>query len=333
MPQRSSEVKVRGVIDALKADIAVKEISQQVELSETTIYRIRLNLDLYNQPYAPRFARSGRPRALTRLEEEVRVVILRGVDFLTELQAILSYLSEHPSAYIDEVGDFLAFEYGVDTAERNIYNVLARRKWSRKVARRQFLEADRELRTAWIAHQITLRSSELIFIDETGSNRRTGYRRFGWSPQGVPALGRLSSGRGERWSICPALTVGGYLPEPLIVEGSVTKELFTDWVIESVLPYCEAGRTILIMDNCAIHKDKELEVICSEHGVVVDFLPPYCPDFNPIEFSFNELKAFIRRSNYEIPSFEVFGEFLAWCLEHVARPEVCKRYFEKAGYH
>ncbi|KAF2231018.1 hypothetical protein EV356DRAFT_452756, partial [Viridothelium virens] len=50
-------------------------------------------------------------------------------------------------------------------------------------------------------------------------------RNFCWSPCGISALNMLSTSRGEKWSILPALTVNGYLPGPLVCTGAVTQTI------------------------------------------------------------------------------------------------------------
>jgi hypothetical protein len=227
---------------------------------------------------------------------------------------------------------WLAFEWGIDTEVWNIYKLLERRGWSRKVAERRYYEQNDVLRAHWLARRLGLRADRLIFLDESGSNRRSGYRKFGWSPIGIPVYNLISANRGEKWSILPALTINGYLPGALVCTGSVNQELFNSWVETRVLPHCVPGESIIIMDNCAIHKDKDLLRLLNDRGVLVEFLPPYCLEFNPIEFSFNQMKAFIRRYGEMAVEFETFGHFLHYVLEHCASPEASRGFFNKAGY-
>jgi len=57
-------------------------------------------------------------------------------------------------------------------------------------------------------------------------------------------------------------------------------------------------RSIIVLDNCAIHKMPALHEIVEAHGCLLMFLPPYSPDFNPIEESFSCGAYFISRSLY-----------------------------------
>jgi transposase len=74
------------------------------------------------------------------------------------------------------------------------------------------------------------------------------------------------------------------------------------------------------MDNTLMHYTfkAEIEEACTKTGVILKFLPPYSPDFNPIKESFSVLKAFIRRHYcQEIGQFKDYQSFLGWCLQEV----------------
>jgi hypothetical protein len=56
----------------------------------------------------------------------------------------------------------------------------------------------------------------LVFLNESAANEHTGYRKRGWSPRGVDCTDLVTTKWFTRWSILPALTINGYLPDPLI---------------------------------------------------------------------------------------------------------------------
>ena len=132
-----------------------------------------------------------------------------------------------------------------------------------------------------------------MFLDESAANERTSDRKYGWSPEGtVCGVARVLK-RLERWSILPALVVDGYLSY-LIFQGSITSAIFKAFIEERVLPYYTpypGPQLVLILNNAAIHKSTRLRELCEQHGVLLKFLPPYSPDYNPIKATFSDIKA------------------------------------------
>ena len=94
-----------------------------------------------------------------------------------------------------------------------------------------------------------------MFIDKSGANERTGYRKFGWSPVNIPAIEVSSIQYSERWSILPAYGCNGFFKGMLIYQSSITAEIFNAWIKVTVLLQYIPG-TILIMDNASIYKNK-----------------------------------------------------------------------------
>ena len=118
--------------------------------------------------------------------------------------------------------------------------------------------------------------------------------------------------RSKRWSILPAFTVDGYIAWE-VHQGSITALIFNDFVLNHVLPHCTADggpRSVLVLDNARIHWNDDLIQMCEAANVTLARLPPYSPDFNPIETSFALLKAWIRRNGEMSLSYtEVYGGF------------------------
>ena len=81
-----------------------------------------------------------------------------------------------------------------------------------------------------------------------------------------------------------------------------------------MLPPYPGPRSVLILDNASIHKNDRLRELCEEHGVLLKFLPPYSPDYNPIEATFHDLKAWIRKNYLLALDFEEFDDFLHFAI-------------------
>ena len=149
---------------------------------------------------------------------------------------------------------FLWDDCNIAVSISSIWRALKRNRWSRKIVQRRAMERSEDLRAAWKGRQCTWDSNRLIFIDESGANERTGYRKFGWSYINLPAIDTISIKRSERWSILPAYSFNGFLPGTLIWQGSITSEIFNAWIKSSILPQCIPGYTVLVLDNASIHK-------------------------------------------------------------------------------
>jgi transposase len=185
----------------------------------------------------------------------------------------------------------------------------------------------------WIGRQATWRASQLVFLDESACNERTGDRKFGWAPIGRGCeVSRLVK-RSERWSVLPALSVNGYLSY-LIYQGSITAEIFELFVEQQVLPHCTpypGPRSIIILDNAAIHKSARLSSLCEEHSVLLVFLPPYSPDYNPIEATFKDLKAWVKRNHRLAETYKSFEAFLHLAVSQSTGSHA-RAHYKEAGY-
>lgn len=151
-----------------------------------------------------------------------------------------------------------------------------------------------------------------VFVDESSFDRRTSLRNRAWALRGRKAERKWFFVRGRRrvyfwncYSIClliccrysllPALSVNGVIYARL-VEGSFTTRRFRSF-IEGLLDRMDQTMELgsyIIMDNARIHKDESIKDLIEGWGYNIMFLPPYSPDFNPIELAFSTIKAFVR---------------------------------------
>ena len=84
-----------------------------------------------------------------------------------------------------------------------------------------------------------------------------------------------------------------------------------------MLPYYTpypGPRSILILDNALIHKLAQLRNLCEENGILLIFLPPYSPDYNPIKATFKDLKAWVKRNYRLAETFKSFKAFLHFAV-------------------
>ena len=85
------------------------------------------------------------------------------------------------------------------------------------------------------------------------------------------------------------------------------------------------------MDNASIHRGVRIKELCEDAGVDLFFLPPYSPDLNPIEATFHDLKAWIRRNQQLAGTYDDFGEFIKLAVR-MAGGNNARSHFRSAGY-
>ena len=91
----------------------------------------------------------------------------------------------------------------------------------------------------------------------------------------------------------------------------------------------DAGEPVVVLDNLAVHKQPEVRAAIEHAGALLRFLPPYSPDFNPIEQAFAKLKAFFRA--FRPRTFDHVCELMAAALG-LFMPDECANYVRHCGY-
>jgi len=115
---------------------------------------------------------------------------------------------------------------------------------------------------------------------------------------------------------------------PMVLDGPINGDWFEAYVSHILAPTLRPG-DIVIMDNLSSHKRASVREIIEDRGAELRFLPPYSPDFNPIEMAFSKLKALLRKAAQRT----VDGLWTAiGRLVDVFTPEECTNYFAAAGY-
>lgn len=131
-----------------------------------------------------------------------------------------------------------------------------------------------------------------IYIDEAGSN--LGMSPFrAWAPKGERAFDKKPAQRGSNISMVGALKKSG-MQIIYPYDGPVNAERFVDFLDNRLKPYIKDG-DVIIMDNCRTHHALLVKAKLKEISVEAIFLPPYSPEFNPIEESWSTVKQKLRR--------------------------------------
>ena len=123
------------------------------------------------------------------------------------------------------------------------------------------------------------------------------------------------------------LALGGLIA-PAVFNGPLDNVSFLAYVEQVLAPTLRAG-DVVVLDNLAIHKQPEVRALIEAAGATLRFLPPYSPDFNPIEQAFAKLKAFLRAARPR--TFDQVNTLVATALTLFSETE-CGNYVRNCGY-
>ena len=101
------------------------------------------------------------------------------------IKRLLDFLENQSTTYLDEMQDFLYDEFDLQVSITTIHSTLERAHWSWKAVKAHAAERNAVLRNAWIGVQKSWRADQLVFLDESAANERTGDRKYSWSPIGT----------------------------------------------------------------------------------------------------------------------------------------------------
>jgi transposase len=115
---------------------------------------------------------------------------------------------------------------------------------------------------------------------------------------------------------------------PMVLDGPINGDWFEAYVRQILVPELRRG-DIVIMDNLSSHKRTSVRELIEEVGATLVFLPPYSPDFNPIEKAFARLKAMLRKAGERTVAglWDLIGK-----LVDIFQPDECANYFSSCGY-
>jgi transposase len=293
----------------------IEDVSKDTGVKPRTLRSWRLNLLRYQSMNRPPLAALGRPHKLTGEDED----------------AVLEHLLRNGWMMQDEIIHWLENERGVVVSQPTISRLLKAKGWSRKKIARISRTRSEEARRLYKQHMSRFANEDVVHLDESIFNEKTGWRHYGYAPIGDEARYSADVRRGKTWSICGVLSVDGLLCHST-KKGYFNGQQFLEFITEVLIPALREKYSyrpmVVVMDNCSTHINRRVERALREAGYFVQYLPPYSPDFNPIELVWSVLKAWIRRWYFiKRRSCSDFGRF----LEVALRESECDR-FARAQY-
>ena len=181
-------------------------------------------------------------------------------------------------------------------------------------------------RMAWADDQPKLDPDRLVFIDETGTSTKMARLR-GRAPRGERLVGKIPHGHWKTTTFVAGLRSTA-LTAPCVIDGPMNGNAFLAYVEQVLVPTLKPG-DVVVLDNLSAHKVPGIREAIEAAGAKLLYLPPYSPDFNPIEQLFAKLKALLRKAAER--SVEGLWNRIA-CLLDAFLPDECANYFRNSGY-
>jgi len=163
-----------------------------------------------------------------------------------------------------------------------------------------YTEANEEKRKKFLEEIKNIDPVNIVYSDETGIDDNE-VLMTGWSLSGTRCYAQKKAERITRCNITAALNLNT-LFAPFIFEGYSNKLIFETYVERILVPVLKPGM-VLIIDNASFHKSKKVIQLLEDIDCKVIFLPPYSPDFNPIEHHWSAIKNAIKLAAENISDF------------------------------
>lgn len=163
-----------------------------------------------------------------------------------------------------------------------------------------YKEANTEKRKQYLEEIKDIDPALIVYSDETGLDDNE-IPNTGWAPQGERCHAVKKAVRKTRYNITAALNLNS-LFAPFLFEGYSSASTYETYVEKVLVPALKPGMVIII-DNASFHKSKKVVELIEAAGCRIIFLPPYSPDFNPIEHWWAAVKNSIRKAAEEAKDF------------------------------
>lgn len=188
-------------------------------------------------------------------------------------------------------------------------------------------DVQRQRRSFAIARRF-VKPEQLIFLDESAAQSNM-TRLYGRSPVGTRCVDRTPHGHWKTTTMLSAIRLTGVIRDAtIILDGPMNSDTFRAYTEQYLAPTLKPG-DVVVMDNLSSHKAGGVRETIEAVDADLWYLPPYSPDYNPIEKLWSKVKAYLRRVSAR--TFDAIGHALAEVLRTVKAGE-CMNYFRSCGY-
>ncbi|MFK0692690.1 IS630 family transposase [Mesorhizobium sp. IMUNJ 23033] len=243
---------------------------------------------------------------------------------------IVGLIEERKDITLNEMVERLVAEHSVRISRSALSAWLRGHGWTFKKKSAHALEQDRpdilKRRRDWFDGQLDLDPAKLVFIDETGLSTKMARLR-GRAPRGERCRAGVPHGHWKTTTFTGALRLTG-MTAPFVYDGAMNGNVFLAYVEQVLIPTLSEG-DVVVMDNLPAHKAAGVRDAIEAAGASLLYLPPYSPDFNPIENAFAKLKALLRAKAER--TIKALWDTVGAVVD-LFTPAECANYFKAAGY-
>jgi len=165
-----------------------------------------------------------------------------------------------------------------------------------------------------------------VFVDESGVTTEM-TRRYGWAPRPERVSEAVPAGHWRTLTVLAALTLDGMLAS-MTIESPTDGDVFLAFVEQALGPRLQPGH-IVVLDNLAAHQVEGVRGLLESRGAHLLYLPPYSPDFNPIEQAWSKLKQLLRGVKARV--LDQLEPAIAQAIAAIT-PQNAQAFFRHCGY-
>ena len=312
----SDDLRWRMVYQRLALDFSCKRVATNLGVDPSTVSRTVQLFKRTGSVDKKHYDCSNLPRKLTDV-----------VQFL-----ILQLIMERPGIYLHELQTEIKRAVELDVAQSTLCQFLHTQGFSRQKMKLVAKQRD-DVQRSTFANEVSIYSADMfIFLDETGTDRRDVLRRYAFSWRGRAAQAHKLLVRGEHLSAVACMSTRGAL-DCKVVHGPVDGDLFYEIVQGTLLPHLMPfnGTSVVIMDNASIHHVEGIQEMINGVGALLLYLPPYSPDYNPIEELFSKLKKTIKWYEREHDLGEMDMDAIVYAAYSHITEEDCQNWIDNSG--
>lgn len=314
----SSDVRWRIVWLHHYKDLCLKEIADLFYIHISTVRRILNKFD-QSGDVSPKNGRRGPKRILRRREEF----------------SIIDILLNNPAVYLEELQQELYNNTGTLASLSTIFRTVHRLRFTRKKIRHVSMQQDAVKREEFMEEMRYINANMIVWLDESGADRRSARRMFGYHLRGMTPVDYKFTFRGKRFSSIAIMSQRG-LEDVDTYEGTINGNTFCDFIERCLVPILQPfngtnSRSVVVMDNASIHHVEEVVATIEATGAILRFLPPYSPDYNPLEESFAKVKAFLKANQVAYDATLSPQLLIAMGFNSISTQD-CHGYIKHSGY-